>query len=438
MSESSLSQIDSIIENNREIDLDLTDIFNKSCTISTINKNLIMQANTENRSVPTLDIKNLSIIPNFDGNPNKLHRFINSSESILCHYFDSNNPNNFQNILLLNGILNKLEGRAEEVVSITGASDWGTIKRTLIQNFGDQRDENCLNLDLVNMKQRNNETPFQFHERIIHILNTICNYIDLHSDNDGEKIYKREFFRKQALKSFLAGLREPLGPIIRAMRPTTIAQAVQFISEENNIKYYQNANNQLTKPQNNSHSQRNPNHFNAQRQQPSFRLPQNQQPQFRQFLSQPSTSNQFPTGPINIRPYMNQPPQRFPTNSQVFGKPKNNWQPRPQIPQQRPQPMSVCTSTVNNKPPQFNSPRFNHFANVTNCARPGVIIEEVFNTEFNEQPECSDDNHSEISQFCEETVPVPEADQYYDSYYSGIPLDETQNFQENPPSDSTT
>lgn len=74
-----------------------------------------------NMSVPVLDIKNLSIIPTFDGNPNELHRFISASESILTHFFDTRNVNNFQNTLLLNGILNKLEGRAEEVVSINGA-----------------------------------------------------------------------------------------------------------------------------------------------------------------------------------------------------------------------------------------------------------------------------------------------------------------------------
>ncbi|KAJ8910720.1 hypothetical protein NQ315_005894 [Exocentrus adspersus] len=88
-----------------------------------------------------------------------------------------------------------LEGRAEEVVAINGANNWDDIKNALIQNFGDQRDENCLNQDLVNLRQKPNETPYQFHENVIHLLNTICNYIDLHC-GALEQQYKREFFKK--------------------------------------------------------------------------------------------------------------------------------------------------------------------------------------------------------------------------------------------------
>lgn len=191
--------------------------------------------------VPALDMKNLSIIPTFNGNPNRLHRFVDACESILTYYYDRQDNNSFQNILLINGILNKLEGRAEEVIAINGVKSWDDIKFTLLENFGDQRDENCLNQDLVNLKQSFNETPYQFHEKVLHLLNTICNYIDLHSTGN-ERDTKRDFFTKQALKTFLAGLREPIGPIIRAIRPTNLSQAVQFIREEENIKYYQKSN----------------------------------------------------------------------------------------------------------------------------------------------------------------------------------------------------
>ncbi|XP_072392318.1 uncharacterized protein [Diabrotica undecimpunctata] len=118
-------------------------------------------------ATPILDIKTFSIIPNFDGNINKLHRFVNATESILNHYFDRNNLASFQNVLLLNGILNKLEGKAEEIVAISGAKTWPDIKNTLILNFGYHGDENCLNQDLVNIKQKPNESPYSFHERLL-------------------------------------------------------------------------------------------------------------------------------------------------------------------------------------------------------------------------------------------------------------------------------
>lgn len=52
---------------------------------------------------------------NFDGNPNKLHQFllIIMMEKIQL---------SFENVFLLYGILNKLEGMAEVVV-VTGASN---------------------------------------------------------------------------------------------------------------------------------------------------------------------------------------------------------------------------------------------------------------------------------------------------------------------------
>lgn len=399
MSESSLSSLESVIDNNRESDLDITisEYFNKLCNIN----NSKMPANNQPiRPIPVLDVKNLSIIPSFDGNPNKLHRFISACESILTHYYDRNDPNSFQNNLLLNGILNKLENRAEEVVGINGVDNWDDIKNTLLQNFGDQRDENCLNLDLVNLRQKTHETPQQFYEKIIHLLNTICNYIALHSQSEEEKIYKRDFFTKQALKSFLAGLKDPLGPTIRAMRPTSLAQAMQFINEENNIKYYQNNSNPAFKNPNPPFSQQIARPKLNTQQMPIFQpmnfqqrqhFPQySQYPQFQQF-PQHFSSNQFPRGPIDIRPIANPPQRRLPTNSQVFGKPQNVWKPRPQTPQPRPQPMSVCASTSNMRTPQFgqqntSNNRYNHFANQTRQARPGVIIEEVFNTEFSEQP----------------------------------------------------
>lgn len=374
MSDSSLP-VGSFCENN-DLELGLEDFFN-NLRIATNSKK------SNEMSLPVLDIKNLSIIPQFDGNCNKLHRFISAAESILTHYYDQANPNSFQNTLLLNGILNKLDGRAEEVVAIYGAKSWEDIKNTLIQNFGDQRDENCLNQDLVNLRQKPNETPFQFHEKVMHLLNAICNYIDLHS-NRAERDSKRDFFTKQALKTFLAGLRDPLGPAIRAMRPTTLAQALHFITEEENIKYYQryqsiNQFNVVKKPpmQNPQPSHYFPqNHFN--------RFPQQFQP--RQMLVQPRPQSQFPQGPINIQRHFNPPVQRFPTNSQVFGKPQNVWRPTSNVPQNKPTPMSTSTR---NTTPQYKRPYQNNaFGN--NSQNPNVP-EQLYNAEHFDDTQTDND-----------------------------------------------
>ncbi|KAJ8983951.1 hypothetical protein NQ317_008653 [Molorchus minor] len=235
----------------------------------------------------------------------------------------------------------------------------------LLQNFGDQRDENCLNQDLVNLRQKPNETPNQFHEKI-----------------EAEAVFKRDFFTKQALKTFLAGLREPLGPIIRAMRPTTLAQALQFISEEDNFR-------------------------------PQF--PQMNMQQRPNAFPYSNSFSQFPRNPINIQRHPNPPTPRFPTNNQVFGKPINVWKPNPSNAptQNKPTPMSVSTRNTST---QFRKPYQNNFFS-NNGQKPTVIAEELFNTEFcdNQEP----DNTLEGSYEVEES-------------YDTLPEEQYENFQENP------
>lgn len=389
MSDSSNSSIDSFIENDCELESDLLNSFN-NLSISSRNtllnnielNNSINNLNMPN-TIPVFDIKNLSIVPDFDGNPNKLHRFIQSAEALLLHYFDTNNLANFQNTLLLNGILNKLHGRAEEIVAIHGAtSNWHDIKNALLLHFGDQRDENCLNQDLVNLRQNNGETPKEFHEKIMSLLNTICNYIDLKCDA-ALRPSKREFFTKQALKTFLAGLKEPLGPIIRAMRPQSLAQALQFIIEEDNIKHYQKSGTIVNNVKKSTVENRpfNNSHANASR----F------QNQNNMFQNQLLNHNQFPSAPIHLNRYSNYREPKYFTNSQVFGRPQAA-RPTPMSistnqTSQRPTPMSIST---NKTVPKFQSSNIrntnrNYFPDKNAQPRQNFVSEELFNTENYEE-----------------------------------------------------
>ncbi|KAG5870856.1 hypothetical protein JTB14_031937 [Gonioctena quinquepunctata] len=104
----------------------------------------------------------------------------------------------------------------------------GQHKNTLIQNFGDQRDKNSLTRDLVDLRQFPNESPIQFDEKCMRLLDTICNYIDLHHDDAALKRSKKEIFQQQILTTFLAGLKELLGATIRAMRPPNLSSAIQY------------------------------------------------------------------------------------------------------------------------------------------------------------------------------------------------------------------
>ena len=115
-----------------------------------------------NMAVPDFDLKNPCIIPEYDdGNPNELYSFISACTLILNKFWNNTDPGSFQNHILLRGLSSKLRGRAKEIASVYGCGNWKQLKAVLIQNFDDQRNENSLTRDLVNLRQGPTKQPQQ-------------------------------------------------------------------------------------------------------------------------------------------------------------------------------------------------------------------------------------------------------------------------------------
>lgn len=333
--------------------------------------------------IPHFDVKNLNIVPTFDGTPSELSQFLTVSAVLLNHYYNQQDAGCIQNKLLLHGLLGKLIGRAKEVVSVHGYDTWEDVKNTLIQHFGDQRNENSLTRDLVNLRQHPNEAPLHFYEKCMNILSTITNYIDLHTPDEPIRRSKKEFFQQQTLTTFLAGLREPLGSTIRAMRPQTLAKAMQYIQEENNIRYLQGNSHNLPT----TSKKQNPSHAHAFQQRP----PQQSHHQQSWNSMRPTTGpypNQFPQGPVQVTPRQNQPQQRFFSNKQVFGAQQNVWKPKTNGPgpSQQPKTMPMSTSTRNSGPPTQMRKTTTNFFKQNPQQRPTFVSEELFNIEQDNTP----------------------------------------------------
>lgn len=343
----------------------------------------------------------IEMVPTYDGNPNQLYRYLDTAGTVLIQFYIPENPDCFQNQLVLNSILGKLRGKAEEVVNINGATTWEVVKGVLLQHFSDQRDENSLTRDLVNMKQ-DNDDPQSFYNRCMHILNTIINYVNLHENNDTVKECKRNFFRSQCLKTFLAGLREPLGSTIRAMRPNDMPSALQYIKEEENISYLRKNNITVQQQQNKNNFPQNKQNLNMfRRPLPTFNSTQHN------FNRQSNFSNQTrPIGQFNLRP-----PQLV-----------NNYQPRPfQLrPDQhssgimrasQPQPMSGISYRSANRPPfvQNRSYQPNSNPNLSLHAQETTSVygDDYYCTDYNQ------DNYYD-GYYDENT--------YSNEYYNQIPL----------------
>ena len=388
--------------------------------------------------IAKFDTKELNIVPDFDGNPNELYNFLKSATVLLNQYWDTTNTACFQNHVLYLGLINKLRGRAKELVSIYGCTDWDSAKEVLITNFADQRNENSLTRDLVNLHQNPNEDPYHFHERVMSILNTISNYIELHVADEGIKASKKLFFQQQALTTFLAGLKEPLGATIRAMRPSNLASAIQYIQEENNIRYLQKT---FTLPQSpfsqtniltNRRMQHPSTSFSSPQWQPSGPKPQ----QWSQQFTSPQQPAFRPPQQPTFRPpqpplFRNQPQQSFPTPRPFIqparfqtshAPPRSNvWAPKPgpspHLP--RPTPMSVTSRVPSQiKPSNFRPPQ---------PSRPKFVAEELFNIEQDDQWNYNGEPYN----YYYEDYPYQEEDPntYETTDYQETPR-EDQNFQE--------
>lgn len=277
--------------------------------------------------------KSLRVVPEFDGNPHVLTRFINLCDQIVIAHFDVTPGHDLQNLSLLNGILNKITGPAARLINSQGIADsWNGIRNALINNFADHRDETALYNDL-SLQTQGSSTPQEFYERCQNLFSTIMTYISLHENIATTIEAKRTLYRKLTLQSYLRGLKEPLGSRIRCMRPESMEKALEYVQEELNTLYLQQRNEGGTNKKDHHFSFNIPtpkqNNFNPPRQ-VGFPLPGIFNTDRQQNM--PNTSRQFSAGiqpPPFWKPNPNphSPPQyRMPTRTQqMFAAPPPNY-----------------------------------------------------------------------------------------------------------------
>lgn len=183
---------------------------------------------------PRFDPKYLSLVTAYDGNPTELQNFITSAQALIDIFADEIPPGQVQTVnnkLLILGLRSKLTGRASEVIQIYQPSSWDDYKNCLRQNFGDNRDEISLMKDLNNLKQGNLSSK-KFYEEITHIANLLCGKVVNNPD-------RLQFYQNSALFVFLSGLNEPLGSTLRAMQPQNLAEAHQYLMQEQSALKFQ-------------------------------------------------------------------------------------------------------------------------------------------------------------------------------------------------------
>lgn len=171
----------------------------------------------------------------FDGNPKFLPDFLRNVEEILL--FIRNTDGTPYGQVLLRAIRNKIIGPANESLnSHLIPLNWDEIKKTLTNLYTDKRDESTLIRELHSIRQYN-QTTEQFYNTILDIQSALLSNIRIRESNQSVQNSKKRLYQDMALNVFLTGLREPLGAIIRAMRPEDLCTALNYCQKEQNITF---------------------------------------------------------------------------------------------------------------------------------------------------------------------------------------------------------
>ncbi|XP_050515018.1 putative mediator of RNA polymerase II transcription subunit 24 [Diabrotica virgifera virgifera] len=222
-------------------------------------------------AVPQLKKEYLEMIPDFHGDVALLPRFIEICEKLVTKFYNVADPTDFQNEYLTSSILAKIKGEAAINISSCSIKTWENLKDALF-TYADKRDVYTLSIEITHLKQ-GNESPFEFFQKIQHLLNLQISLLQTRSNRNEQEILG-SYFRNLALRVLLRGLKEPLGTFMRTKNPNDMNTALNVLTNDFQIYMGQNnspknqnpssSNNFSNKNKSNSSNYVPPNNFNFQ------------------------------------------------------------------------------------------------------------------------------------------------------------------------------
>lgn len=307
----SIEHLSCNIESNSDSDSDSHNSLNlntnnnlRSRSRSPLNRLVNMANPSEQRQIPILKKEYIDMVPDFHGETELLPRFLEISEKLVKRFYNAENVDDFQNEYLMSSILAKLKGEVAVNISSCVISNWNDLKNALINSYADKRDCFSLNIEMTEMKQTANESPFDFYNRIQHVLNLQISYLSTHTTADAAKVLI-EYFRNYALRILLRGLREPVGSLMRTKNPEDLNSALNMLTNDFQLEITQQKSTNTPKINNKSNFNNKTPYKNSQqnlhtRFNPQFQhYKQNYNPQFQNRTitnnnsSQPNTNNVF-------------------------------------------------------------------------------------------------------------------------------------------------
>ncbi|KAJ8912809.1 hypothetical protein NQ315_014392 [Exocentrus adspersus] len=358
--------------------LELTNRLNNLLTLSE-NENTTVQSKF-NMALPQISVKDyMELIPRFDGDPTILSSFISACENVLTLMAPNNDAIRISFTLM--HIRTKIVGKAASVLAARTYQTFPELKTILISIFGDQRNEESLLSDLNLLRQKPNETSFQFADRCIDLRCLLLSKVECSDLERDQKNIKIEMYNKTALRAYLTGLNPNMSHLLRCKSPATLEQAIQYTAEEENIDYHRS----LIKSNNPQSSHSHSNQTKIQIKKPNTRtypmhLPTNTQTN--NVANSTNTLRPFPQQNTSFKPVWPNTFQNQHQKSHVHRPMHNAFAPQnAPKPNFKPVPMEVSSGTMRTfKPPS------NHFK--TNQPQRKYTVEELHAQDQSEIPNC--------------------------------------------------
>lgn len=204
----------------------------QAATTSTPTTPGVARATTVNDTPRIPDL--IRLVPEFNGDPRNLPRWIESVEQKLneCKKFVL--PNDIPQMLpiWMDIIRDKLTEKANDALSASHTPlEWDAIKTTLIEYFGDKSDLSSLVSRLTNLKQ-GSDTVMEFYHKCRSLLAEINAKITLNNNTTGEAKAIMGTYETLMINAFVDGLHDTVSDLTRSTRPKSLTIAYQVASEQ--------------------------------------------------------------------------------------------------------------------------------------------------------------------------------------------------------------
>lgn len=196
----------------------------------------------------------IKFLPNYDGNSNNLHSWIDQVESALGVFQMVENTPLYTTWVKL--IRSKIVGKAHEALvssCIDQEANWPRIKAVLIEHFGDKRDISTLVQGIPYMRQKN-LTVDEFYQEMCTAAADVSQKLGLHPVFGINARVIMEFMNSIIANAFVDGLNDPISGLVRSSRPETLVDAYR-VAKDHDLARSRKAMKNETRPRNANFSQ---------------------------------------------------------------------------------------------------------------------------------------------------------------------------------------